>query len=57
VLLIIGAAVHAGLLVIVGLAAAAWGVWRLVTLSGPSSKPPGSEPPGSGPNAKPPGQA
>jgi serine/threonine protein kinase len=41
VILIIGAAVHFGLLVIVGLAAAAWGVWRLVTLSGSNTKPPG----------------
>ena len=49
VLLIIGAAINAGLLVLVGLAAAAWGVWRLVTLGGSSPKPPGSSP-------KPPGQ-
>jgi hypothetical protein len=41
VILIIGAALHVGLLVLVGLAAAAWGVWRLVTLSGSNTKPPG----------------
>jgi hypothetical protein len=41
VLVIIGAAINAGLLVLVGLAAAAWGVWRLVTLGGSNTKPPG----------------
>ena len=43
VLLIIGAVVHFGLIVIVGLVAAAWGIWRLVTRTGPGSntKPPG----------------
>ena len=41
VILIIGAAINAGLLVLVGLAAAAWGVWRLVTLGGSNTKPPG----------------
>ena len=43
VLLIIGAVDHIGLLVIVGLVAAAWGIWRLVTRTGPGSntKPPG----------------
>jgi hypothetical protein len=43
VLLIIGAVDHVGLIVIVGLVAAAWGIWRLVTRTGPGSntKPPG----------------
>ena len=44
VLLIIGAVDHFGLIVFVGLVAAAWGIWRLVTRTGPGS------------NAKPPGQ-
>jgi hypothetical protein len=41
VLLFIGAANHGGILVLVGLAAAAWGVWRLVTVGGTNPKPPG----------------
>ena len=41
VLLIVGAASHVGVLVIIGLIAAAWGVWRLVTLTGTNTKPPG----------------
>jgi hypothetical protein len=43
VLLIIGAVGHFPLIVIVGLVAAAWGIWRLVTRTGPGSntKPPG----------------
>jgi eukaryotic-like serine/threonine-protein kinase len=41
VLLIVGAASHVGVLVIIGLLAAAWGVWRLVTLTGTNTKPPG----------------
>ena len=44
VLLIIGAVSHFAVIVIVGLVAAAWGIWRLVTRTGPGS------------NAKPPGQ-
>jgi len=44
VLLIIGAAAHVSIVVIGGLVAAAWGIWRLVTGSG------------SGSNTKPPGQ-
>jgi hypothetical protein len=38
-LLIIGAADHVGIIVIGGLVAAAWGMWRLVT--GTGTKPPG----------------
>ena len=38
VLLIIGAAVHVSIVVIVGLVAAAWGIWRLVT-DGPGATP------------------
>lgn len=42
VLLIIGAANHhLFVLVIIGLVAAAWGLWRLVTASGNNAKPPG----------------
>jgi hypothetical protein len=41
VLLFIGAANHGGILVLVGLAGAAWGVWRLVTVGGTNPKPPG----------------
>ncbi len=44
VLLIIGAAAHVSIVVIGGLVAAAWGIWRLVTGTG------------SGSNTKPPGQ-
>ena len=39
VLLIVGAAGHVSVIVIVGLVAAAWGIWRLVT--GAGTKPPG----------------
>ena len=45
VLLIIGAVVHVSVVVFGGLVAAAWGIWRLVTGTGPGS------------NTKPPGQA
>ena len=41
VLLIIGAAVHIAIVVIGGLVAGAWGIWRLVTGTGDSGKPPG----------------
>ena len=41
VLLVVGAASHVNILVIIGLIAAAWGVWRLVTLIGTNTKPPG----------------
>ena len=42
-LLIIGAASHVSIIVIGGLVAAAWGIWRLVTGTGTGSntKPPG----------------
>jgi hypothetical protein len=41
VLLIIGAASHVSVIVIGGLVAGAWGVWRLVTGTGRGRKPPG----------------
>ena len=41
VLLIIGAAGHVAIVVIGGLVAAAWGMWRLVTGTGNNAKPPG----------------
>ena len=41
VLLIVGAAVHVAIIVIGGLVAGAWGMWRLVTAAGNKSKPPG----------------
>ena len=41
VLLIIGAAGHVPVVVIGGLVAAAWGMWRLVTATGNKPKPPG----------------
>ncbi len=41
VLLIIGAAGHLSIVVIGGLVAGAWGMWRLVTVTGNSTKPPG----------------
>ena len=41
VLLIIGAASHVAIIVIGGLVAGAWGIWRLVTGTGSNSKPPG----------------
>ena len=42
VMLIAGAAGSQGAVVIIGLIAAAWGVWRLVTAgAGPNPKPPG----------------
>ena len=41
VLLIIGAASHIAVVVIGGLVAAAWGIWRLVTGTGNNAKPPG----------------
>jgi hypothetical protein len=41
-LLVIGAAIHVSVVVIGGLVAGAWGMWRLVTASGRSGgKPPG----------------
>jgi hypothetical protein len=59
VLLAIGAASHVSIIVIGGLVAAAWGIWRLVTASGakpPGTKPPGVKPPGvKPPGVKPPG--
>jgi hypothetical protein len=39
-LLIIGAASHVAIIVIGGLIAGAWGIWRLVTGTGKSAKPP-----------------
>jgi hypothetical protein len=41
VLLIIGAASHVAIIVIGGLVAGAWGIWRLVTGTGSNPKPPG----------------
>jgi predicted lipid-binding transport protein (Tim44 family) len=41
VLLIIGAAAQLSIVVIGGLVAGAWGMWRLVTVTGNSTKPPG----------------
>jgi hypothetical protein len=41
VLLIIGAASHVSVIVIGGLVAGAWGMWRLVTGMGRGRKPPG----------------
>ena len=41
VLLIIGAASHIAVVVIGGLVAGAWGIWRLVTGTGNNAKPPG----------------
>jgi len=41
VLLIIGAAAQVAIIVIGGLVAGAWGMWRLVTAAGNKSKPPG----------------
>lgn len=41
VLLVIGAASHAPIIVIGGLVAGAWGIWRLVTASGNRTRPPG----------------
>jgi hypothetical protein len=41
VLLIIGAASHVAVIVIGGLVAGAWGMWRLVTGTGRGQKPPG----------------
>jgi hypothetical protein len=40
-LLVIGAASHISVVVIGGLVAGAWGIWRLVTATGRSGKPPG----------------
>ena len=40
VLLIIGAVGHVTIIVIGGLVAAAWGMWRLVTGTGSNTKPP-----------------
>jgi eukaryotic-like serine/threonine-protein kinase len=42
VLLVIGAASHGAIIVIGGLVAGAWGMWRLVTASGSGTRPPGS---------------
>ena len=39
VLLIIGAVGHVSIIVIGGLVAAAWGIWRLVTGTGPRARP------------------
>jgi hypothetical protein len=41
VLLIIGAASSVPIVVLIGLGAGAWGIWRLVTATGNSPKPPG----------------
>jgi hypothetical protein len=41
VLLIIGAAGQLSVVVIGGLVAGAWGMWRLVTVTGNNPKPPG----------------
>lgn len=41
VLLIIGAAGHLSVVVIGGLVAGAWGMWRIVTATGNNPKPPG----------------
>ena len=41
VFLIAGASAHVEPLVIIGLVAGAWGIWRLVTLLGDNTKPPG----------------
>ncbi len=41
VFLIAGAAAHAVILVIIGLAAGAWGIWRLVSQVGSNTRPPG----------------
>ena len=41
VLLAIGALGHVSIIVIGGLVAAAWGIWRLVTGTGSNTKPPG----------------
>jgi hypothetical protein len=40
-LLVIGAASHISVVVIGGLVAGAWGMWRLVTATGKGGKPPG----------------
>jgi hypothetical protein len=40
-LLIIGAASHISVVVVGGLVAGAWGMWRLVTATGRGGKPPG----------------
>jgi hypothetical protein len=40
-LLIIGAASHISVVVIGGLVAGAWGIWRLVTATGRGAQPPG----------------
>lgn len=41
IVLLIAGAHQAGILVFIGLIAGAWGLWRLVTLSGKNTKPPG----------------
>jgi hypothetical protein len=41
VLLIVGATSHVTIIVLVGLVAASWGMWRLVTGTGSNTKPPG----------------
>ena len=41
VLLIVGAVSQVSIIVIGGLVAAAWGLWRLVTGTGSNTKPPG----------------
>ena len=40
-LLIIGAASHVAIIVIGGLVAGAWGMWKIVTGTGNNTKPPG----------------
>jgi hypothetical protein len=40
-LLVIGAASHISVVVIGGLVAGAWGIWRLVTATGRGGQPPG----------------
>ena len=42
VLLIVGASVGATIIVLIGLGAGAWGIWRLVTAGANSQQPPGS---------------
>jgi hypothetical protein len=41
VLLIAGAVGHVPILVIIGLIGGAWGMWRIVSLTGKNTKPPG----------------
>jgi serine/threonine protein kinase len=55
-LLIVGAAGHVAIIVIGGLVAAAWGMWRLVTGSGTGSGSGSGSGTGTGTGTKPPGQ-